>query len=124
MQNICSSDFYKPSPYNCDTKTQIWLSQIGDSHDNFCSCLHPYCHLLASVFPPGHKDRDLTINQILQRDLQQQCHSGGGTGGGDSGGAVEEPTIKEEREIPGENEDLTEEAIEELIAAADDAEAR
>lgn len=123
MQNICSADFFKPSTYNCDTKTQIWLSQIGDSHDNFCSCLHPYCHLLAGLFPPGHKDRDLTINQILQRDIQQ-CHSGGGTGGGGSGGAVEEPTIKEEKETPIENEDLTEEAIEELIAAADDAEAR
>ncbi len=37
----------------------------------------PFAHLLASIFPPGHKDRDLTVNQILNRDYKELCLSGG-----------------------------------------------
>lgn len=77
MQNLTPADFYKPSPYNFDTKNQIWLSQLTDAHDNFCDCNTPFSHLLSSIFPPGHQDRDLTITEILQRDFQQKCHSGG-----------------------------------------------
>ncbi len=117
MQNITFKDFYKPTPYNEDTKNQIWLSQLADSHDNFCNCMHPFAHLLASIFPVGHKDRTLTINQILARDYIEKCHSGGeegeshgmagGRGQGDSEG------IKAEEE-----EDLPVDEVEKLLAAA------
>jgi len=52
------------------------MSNIADSHDIFCGCNTPFAHLLASIFPPGHQDRNLTVQQILERDYTQ-CHSGG-----------------------------------------------
>lgn len=96
------------------------MSQVADSHDNICHCNHPFAHLLANIFPIGHKDRDLTINQILERDYKEACLSGGdeggktgmaasGTGGGFKG-------IKEESQ----EEDLPEDEIGELLAAAED----
>ncbi len=116
MQNLSAADFYKPTPYNTDTKNQIWMSQIADSHDNFCNCDTPFAHLLASIFPPGHQDRDLSINQILKRDYTAKCHSGG-TGDASHGGVggedtKERPPTKEEKE-----EDFPEEEIEGLLAA-------
>ncbi len=89
------------------------MSQLADGHDNFCDCNSPFSHLLASIFPPGHKDRDFTINQILQRDFKE-CHSGGtgeeshGLAGGEN---IEETPIKEENTQEGDVEDL-------LLAAA------
>lgn len=74
---FAAKDFYRKVKYNCETQNQLWMSQIADSHDNHCSCECPFAHLLASIFPPGHKDRDLTINQILLRDFKQLCRSGG-----------------------------------------------
>nr|UHS18327.1 MAG: hypothetical protein [Gammatorquevirus sp.] len=121
MQSLSATDFYKKTPFNSETQTQIWMSQIADAHDNYCNCDCPFAHLLASIFPPGHKDRDLTINQILQRDYQQ-CHSGGegeeshGMAGGAGGGFK---NIKEEN-----TEEFPEEEIEGLLAAAEDAAAR
>ncbi len=79
------------------------------------------CLLL--IFPPGHQDRDLTIEQILSRDYQSICLSGGEEGesaGGAAGTAGH--TIKPEREEPSENQE--EENIEDLLAAAEDAERR
>ena len=114
MQNLSAADFYKATPYNLDTKNQIWLSQISDSHDNFCNCHCPFAHLLASIFPPGHQDRVLSINQILERDYKQ-CHSGGqeeenhGTVGGDT----DREDIKREK-YSEEGED----ALDALFAAA------
>jgi len=123
MSKICSKDFFKKCTYNEETQTQIWMSQLSDSHDNFCSCNHPFAHILSSIFPPDHRDRNLTINQILDRDYRELCLSGGegeertGTGdGGDPGTSV---NIKEERE-----EDLPGEEIERLLAAAAEEDAR
>lgn len=75
---LCTKDFYKKCAYNHETLEQLWCSQIGDSHDSFCGCEKPFSHLLASIFPIGHSDRDKSINQILDRDYKEQCHSGGG----------------------------------------------
>lgn len=77
---ISSKDFWKPCKWNADTQNQVWMSQIADSHDNHCSCDQPFSHLLVSIFPPGHKDRDLTIQQIIERDYKETCHSGGDAG--------------------------------------------
>lgn len=76
MQALSCIDYYKKSTYNAETKNQLWMSNIADSHDIFCSCNTPFAHLLASIFPPGHQDRNLTIQQILERDYKE-CHSGG-----------------------------------------------
>lgn len=90
----------------------MWMSMISDGHDMHCSCNYPFAHLLDSIFPEGHTDRNKTIAQIIKRDYQQ-CHSGGdeetnhGIQLGESAG-----TFKEEKEDP-ENED-----IDDLILAA------
>lgn len=118
MQHLSARDFYTPTPFNLDTKNQIWLSQIADSHDNFCNCNHPFAHLLASIFPPGHKDRILTINQILKRDYKEKCRSGGDADeshGGDVGHIKQEGTEEEEKDS------LADAGVEELLAAAEDA---
>lgn len=119
MQNLCSRDFFKKCTYNSDTQTQIWCSQIADSHDNICCCNWPFAHLLASLFPPGHPDRQLTINQILERDYKQLCHSGGAAekshGMEDLGG---EENIKQPKEEENPEEDFEPEEIEEMLIAA------
>lgn len=120
MQNLSSKDFFKKTTYNFETQNQIWCSQLADAHDNFCCCNHPFAHLLSSIFPPGHTDRDLTITQILTRDYTEICLSGGteeeNHGLADTGGE-EIPT--EEKPPEEEIEDLEDIEIEELIAAAD-----
>lgn len=117
MQNISSCDFFQHTHFNRDTKNQLWMSIIADSHDSVCNCWHPFAHLLANIFPPGHKDRDLTINQILQRDFSEKCHSGGdaaeGTGMEPSGTGEDIKPDPEER-----GEDFPEEEKEGLLAAA------
>ena len=117
MQNLSSTDFFVRTTYNNETLTQLWMSQIADSHDSICKCDCPFAHMLASIFPPGHQDRNLTIEQILQRDYKETCHSGGqeeenpgmagGTGGGFKGGrGLEDP------------EDIPEDGLDAMLAAA------
>lgn len=70
------SKFFKPTPYNNETKNQMWMSIIGDGHDICCGCPTPFAHLLDSIFPEGHTDRHRPISEIIERDYQA-CHSGG-----------------------------------------------
>lgn len=115
MQYLSSKDFYSTTKFNSETKDQLWMSIIADSHDIHCDCDHPFAHLLANLFPPGHKDRLLSINQILHRDYIEKCRSGGNAGeshGMADGGGEEKPEIKpEEEDFPGDE-------VEELLAAA------
>lgn len=77
------------------------MSIIADGHDNICNCPCPFAHLLASIFPPGHQDRNKTIDQILTRDYLQLCHSGGEgeeNHGGEPSAAGGFKGIKEEEE--------------------------
>lgn len=119
MQHICSKDFWSTTTFNPETKNQLWMSIIADSHDSICNCKTPFAHLLANIFPPGHKDRNLSINQILERDYIELCRSGGteeGSHGMVAGGASAATThIKDEEEdLPGDEiEKLLEEAAEE-----------
>jgi len=101
------------------------MSQISDGHDLMCNCNTPFAHLLASIFPPGHRDRRLTIEDILKRDYLQKCHSGGdaaashGLAGGEE--AEKDTPIKEEEDT------LPEDEVEQLLsaaAAAEDADTR
>lgn len=123
MQNLAANDFARPTHFNLDTKNQLWMSVIADHHDSWCNCDTPFAHLLASIFPPGHRDRLLTIEQILSRDYQSICLSGGadakntGTVPATKDGAAEDQNIKQEEKPEEEN-------IDELLAAVADAEER
>ncbi|BAF49422.1 hypothetical protein TTMidiV_gp2 [Torque teno midi virus 1] len=123
MNNLSAQDFYKKCTYNSETRNQMWMSCIADSHDSWCNCDTPFAHLLASIFPPGHTDRTRTIQEILTRDFRKQCLSGGGDAE-NSGMAAnieeKENHIKEERK----EEFLEDQNIEDLLAAVADAEGR
>ncbi len=113
--------FYKPTKYNGCTKNQMWMSTIGDCHDIHCGCERPFAHLLDSIFPEGHQDRNKTIAEIIQRDLTE-CLSGGQEeegGGLPLGSSAANLAIQREEE-----EEDTKENIEELLAAAAAAEER
>lgn len=96
------------------------MSEIADGHDHFCDCPTPFGHLLASIFPPGHTDRNLTVNEILLRDFKQKCRSGGreeeNHGMEPSGADGGAHNIKQEDE---EEEDIPTGEIEELLAAVE-----
>lgn len=114
--------FFKPTEYNGDTKQQLWLSLIGDSHDIYCGCNLPFAHLLNCIFPLGHADRNLTVHQIITRDIQQ-C-PGGGAEEEDGGlplgaSAANLATLKQE-----EGDGTEDIGVEELLAAAAAAESR
>lgn len=123
MQNLAANDFARATHFNLDTKNQLWMSVIADHHDSWCNCNTPFAHLLASIFPPGHGDRLLTIEQILSRDYQELCLSGGadakdtGTVPATENGAAENQNIKQE-------EKPEDEGLEELLAAVAAAEKR
>lgn len=121
MSNINFTDFYRETTFNPETKNQIWMSQIADSHDNWCNCDWPFAHLLASIFPVGHRDRTLTIEQILQRDLQEKCLSGGADAknSGMAGHASADASKHIKRED--QEEDLPGDELEKLLAAVEDA---
>lgn len=76
---LCSKDFFKKPQYNNETYEQMWCSAIGDYHDTFCGCNQPFAHLFTCIFPPGHSDRNKTVDNILARDYKELCR-GGGTG--------------------------------------------
>lgn len=117
--------FYRPSEYNSETKFQLWTTALIDQHDAWCSCCRPMAHLLSGLFPPDHKDYNLTIKQIIEREYNTPlCHFSGeeerNFGEGATGHGTEEiPTKEEDKEE--EKEDLD---IEGLIAAAEEAEKR
>lgn len=114
---------YKKQTYNPETLQQLWMSVIGDTHESFCACDTPFAHILYCIFPEGHKDRDLTIKQIIERDTAQ-CLSGG-IGGASHGLADgdERELGDTEREGPEENY-IDDEELTTLLNAAEDATAR
>lgn len=113
---ISAKDFHKQCQYNSETRDQLWCSIIADSHDQNCGCQWPFAHLLSCLFPPGHKDRKLTIDQILWRDYQELCHSSGDAATA-TGGAPGEKTTDIKEETTGDT--LEDDAdVEQLLAAA------
>lgn len=123
MSNYSSAHFFKPTPYNNDTKNQIWMSMIADGHDCICNCTSPFGHLLASIFPPGHQDRFLTIEEIINRDIKE-CLSGGEDARNSGMAGGEGPATTDIKAEEDEEENLPEEEIERLIAAAENATTR
>lgn len=116
--------FFRQNPYNSETREHLWSSVIVDCHDSFCGCTSPISHWLSIIFPEGHKDRYLTVNEIIHRELHnQQCLFGGeeDKNGGEAGadnGTDQKENIKEEEDL------FTEENIEDLLHAAENAERR
>lgn len=94
---------------------------IADGHDICCGCTQPFAHLLDSIFPEGHTDRNKTIQQIIDRD--STCRFGGeeeesgGMAAGTSAATLH--IAKKEERDPTEDEN-----IEDLLAAVDAAEGR
>lgn len=116
------SIFFKKTTYNKETLNQLWMSIIADSHDICCKCFTPFAHILDSIFPEGHQDRNKTVAEIIERDFQA-CHSGGGD--------VESHGLAdgEEKDLPTEKENQEEgyigdEELEQLVAVAEDATTR
>lgn len=115
---------FKRTTYNKDTLQQLWMSIVGDSHDMICKCETPFAHILYCIFPEGHKDRELTVKEIIERDLQI-CHSGGteeeshGLAGLEEGG--EDFGLAA---AAGEEEYIKDEELTTLLAAAEDATTR
>ncbi len=117
--------FYRPTPYSAETKQQIWTTIITDAHDMHCGCTEPISHLLNDLVPPDHPDRHITIDQLVKKNYRRQLCLFGGKEEKSSGEADGGPSTEENTKQPdAEGEDLTEQNIEELIAAADDAERR
>lgn len=112
--------FFEPPKYNLLGRQSLWIDACVLAHDSWCGCNHPVAHFIDSVLPIGHKDRDLTVQEILSRDLTESCHSGG-QGATVSGMAIaaaepeedEGPTTEELEKI------FTEDALQELIDAAE-----
>ena len=114
-------NFFRPTPYNPETKEQLWISAVTDGHDSFCGCCKPITHLLSILFPKGHKDRKLTIEQILDREIiDSQCLFGGAAEK-DGGEAEEDPGTKEDTSPKEKEEEFENIDVEDLIAAAEDA---
>lgn len=114
-------NFFRKTTFNQETLEQLWLSQINDTHDSICNCTRPFIHLLALLFTEEHKDRHLSIHNIITREFKQhQCLFGGDAD--KNIGMALAAGIPEEQKPTEEKEDLTEEDIEELIAATDAAE--
>jgi len=105
---LCPRDYHRKTPYNNETKDQLWMSILSDSHDIHCGCPTPFAHLLSLIFPIGHTDRNKTINQILWRDFKELCHSGGNAAAASSGQGedTKEKPIEEEGALYIRDEDL------------------
>lgn len=109
-------EFFQPPSYNHQGRQQLWLDGCIFTHDSWCGCNYPALHLLATLLPPGHKDRDLTVEEIITRETRK-CLSGGK----DEKDGGQQPATEQTDTGEGlENlEDVfTEDAIDELLAAA------
>lgn len=109
--------YFKPPSYNALGRQQLWIDGCINSHDIWCGCDRPLVHFISAILPVGHKDRDLTIQELINRDLP--CHSGG------IAAAAGGQTTDSESQLEGTGtniEDLekifSEDTIDELIAAA------
>lgn len=109
-------EFFQPPAYNHTGRQQLWLDGCIFTHDSWCGCNYPVLHLLSALLPPGHKDRDLTVEELITRETKR-CLSGGEEG--NSGGPTTDfPTEKEETGLENLEDVFTEDAIDELLAAA------
>lgn len=110
------SNFFTAPQYNHLGRQQLWVDSCILSHDAWCGCNCPIAHLIDSILPLGHKDRDLTVQEILSRDYSVRCRSGGEeevSGGPATALNTEDGPTEEDLE-----KIFTDDAIEELLDAA------
>lgn len=117
--------FYRTTPYNRETKEQIWGTIFTDAHDCICGCTEPTAHILNNLIPPDHPARHQTIDSYITNCYRRQiCLFGGkeekSSGEADTGlGTKDMPTKEEEKESQFADIDA-----EDLLAAATAAEGR
>lgn len=100
----------------------MWMSMISDGHDMHCGCGQPYAHLLDSIFPKGHTDRKLTIEEIIKRDFKLQCLSTGEEEEDFGTHTAALATASENKENKGKEDFYIEDKdLQDLIAAGEDA---
>lgn len=108
--------YFQPPKYNHEGRERLWLDGCLLTHDSWCGCDTPFIHLLNCMVPPGHKDRDFTIEELINREAKQ-CHSGGIAAiAGDP--TTDLPTEREENTIENLENVFSDDAIDELLAAA------
>ena len=114
------TSFFEPPRYNLHGRQQLWVESCIQSHDSWCGCNHPAIHLLSCLLPPGHKDRETTIEVLIQKAYNTKWHSGG-TGEKDTTADLTEATT-EQKDLENLEDVFGDNAIDELlVAAAEDA---
>lgn len=111
---------YRLTPYNKETKEQIWGTIFTDAHDLYCGCTEPAAHFMSTLFPPDHPARNQTIDSFINNCFKrQQCLFGGkeekGGTSKEETHTTEDPTKQKEKE----EEPFADINIEDLLAAAD-----
>ncbi len=117
-------EFYRPTPYNSETKHQIWTTIFSDAHDEFCGCTEPTAHYLSILIPEDHPARHQSIDTFIKNCYKRQKCLFGGKEEANGGEAATEPTTKESLHLNQEKEDFADINPEELLAIATDAERR
>ncbi len=114
---MCDTKFFEPPQYNLDGRQSLWVESCIQSHDAWCGCNNPAIHLLNCLLPPGHKDRQTTVEVLIQQAYNTKWPSGGTE---DAGTTIQEDNHSKEEENIREDmpEEYTGEEIEELLAAA------
>lgn len=113
---MSTTPFFEPPNYNLDGRQQLWINVCLNSHDTWCGCDTPLVHLLTCLLPPGHKDRNLTVEELIAKNYQKKWPSGGTE---DAAGTNQETTGTEREDTQEDLEKLfSEDAVEELLAAA------
>lgn len=118
------TELFQPPAYNLHGRQELWVSSCISAHDSWCGCDTPTEHLLACLLPSGHQDRNLTVQELIDRATNKKWSSGG-TGEKDSTAPDTQDGEKHTEDIENLEDVFTEEGIEDLLAAAaDDAEPR
>lgn len=117
-------NFYRTTPYNKETKEQIWGTIFTDAHDLHCGCTEPTAHILNNLIPPDHPSRHQTIDNYINNCYRRQLCLFGGKGEKSGGEASTVPGTKENTTLTEEKEEYVDINTEDLLAAAAAAEER
>lgn len=117
-------NFYRTTPYNKETKEQIWGTIFTDAHDLHCGCTEPAAHILNNLIPPDHPSRHQTIDNYITNCYRRQLCLFGGKDEKSTGEASTAPGTKENTTLTEEKEEYVDINTEDLLAAAAAAEER
>lgn len=114
---MSNTSFFEPPRYNLDGRQQLWVDSCVQSHDTWCGCNNPTAHLLNCLLPPGHKDRYLTVQLLIEKAYNTKWPSGG-TEETNTTTQEEEHGEEDKEDIENLEDAFGDGAIEELLAAA------